>query len=102
MDKVTLAWQLTLIEGFHESHLANMLDQRKTYSPILNVLLLMWATLYLIHKHVIRFVVSGAQTFRPGTFQPRTFPPGRFGHGKVDVLAKTINFGFGMCACKNV
>ena len=36
-----------------------------------------------------------ARTFRPQTFRPRKMP-------KVDVSAKTINFGFGMCSCINV
>ena len=58
MGKITLAWHLTLFKGFNQSHLANKLHQQKTYSPIMNVLLLIWANIYLIHIHVVRFVVS--------------------------------------------
>ena len=36
-----------------------------------------------------------AWTFRPRTFRPWKMP-------KVDVSAKTINFGFRMCSCINV
>ena len=36
-----------------------------------------------------------AWTFRPRTFRPRKMP-------NLDVSAKNINFGFGMCACINV
>ena len=59
-----------------------------------------------IHMNECSVLVSnGARTFRPRTFPPRKFPPRTFRPRKmmkVDVLAITIKFGFGICACINV